>query len=117
MDEGMKDLKENVHKLVILVEDLRDQVKIVAEGVVTLDEKLDRRTDGLEKKINDTQTMMGVMYKDLDKKIDDTAQKLDKKIDETKKELKSDILRVENKVMVFDARLDEHEKVMNMHHH
>ncbi len=70
--------------------------------------------------------MMGIMHKELDNKIDETAQRLDNKIDETaqrldnkidesKKELKADILRVESRVIIIDEKLETHEKVM--HHH
>ena len=130
MSDEIKDLKEDVHKLSILVEDVFDKIKIVAEGTAMFNEKFDRRIDELEEKlgerIDDTQKMMGIMHKELDNKIDETAQSLDNKIDETaqrldnkidesKKELKADILRVESRVIIIDEKLETHEKVM--HHH
>ena len=99
-------------------------IPLVAEGVASLSERVDRQGDELNQKIAETQTLMGMLHRQLDKKIDETAERLDKKIDETGKRLdkkidkevkglRGDILRVESKVEMIVERLEDHERVMH----
>ena len=119
--------KDMVHQFHIMVEHVIDKVQIVAEGVASLSERVDRQGDELNQKIAETQTMMGMLHKQLNNKIDETANRLDKKIDRLDnkvdrldkkidkevKGLRVDILRVESKVEMVAERLEEHERVMH----
>ena len=119
--------KDMLHQFHIMVEHVIDKVQIVAEGVASLSERLDRQGDELNQKIAETQTLMGMLHRQLDKKIDETAERLDKKIDRLDKKvermdkkidkevkgLRADILRVESKVEMIPERIEEHEKVMH----
>jgi vacuolar-type H+-ATPase subunit I/STV1 len=119
--------KDMVHQFHIMVEHVINEVQIVAEGVASLSERVDRQGDELNQKIAETQTMMGMLHRQLDKKINETADRLDKKIDRLDKKidrldkkidkeakgLRVDILRVESKVEMIAERLEEHERVMH----
>jgi len=114
MDEETKEWlarfqKDIVHQFHIIAEDVMDRVKILAEGLADLTEKVDRRTDELNNKIDNVQATLERKYNQLDKKIDRTNQEL--------KELRTDVLRIENKVekvdMIICERIDKHERVMH----
>ena len=129
MDEEIKEwlahfqkdiVQDIVHQFHIIAEEGMDRVKILAEGLADLTEKVDRKTDELNNKIDNVQATLERKYILLDKKIDNVQIALDKKIDRTNRELKglrTDVLRIENKVVekvkVVATRLDEHERVIH----
>ena len=57
----------------VIAEDLRDEIRLVAEGLVATNERLDRRIDGLrsdmKEEFADVRAMIRVSYRDLDQRV------------------------------------------------
>jgi polyhydroxyalkanoate synthesis regulator phasin len=68
-----KKMEEVIHRFQIITESLEDKVQQVAEGVVNLNEKFDRRLDGLDRKIDEKhQDLLAAIkfsYAELDRRI------------------------------------------------
>ena len=58
----------------VLLEQVRKELELVAEGYVALDQKIDRRIDELDQKF-------GMGLPELDQKIEHVARELSKKMD------------------------------------
>jgi predicted nucleic acid-binding Zn-ribbon protein len=72
--EDLKSFKEEIiHQFHVVSEGVIDQVKLVAEGVATVNEKLDRRFNELKAEIQETrQEVLAAVkfsYAELDKRI------------------------------------------------
>ena len=53
----------------VLAENLRDQVRTVAEGVVNLDEKLERFRQAVEGEFTEVKSMIRISYAELERRI------------------------------------------------
>ncbi len=111
MEEKSKEYNDIMHQFHIVSENIIDQVKLVAEGVAVVNEKLDRKVEYLEKKILDNKTMMEMYYRNLDKKIEATAERLDKKIEATAerldKEIEATAGKLDKKIEATAGKLDK----------
>jgi archaellum component FlaC len=66
------DLKDEVRRAYVLIEDLRDNVKLVgAEGVASVREQLTERQEEISKKLGEVETFNRDSYKDLRRSYDD----------------------------------------------
>jgi len=82
----------------VMAEDFQHRLGAVADGVLALDEKLDRNTDELKSEIEKSRAEYRGLFAGLDEKIDGVEQRLDAKIDgvaadlkETREELKDEL--------------------------
>jgi archaellum component FlaC len=65
-------LKDDVRRAYVLIEDLRDNVKLVgAEGVASVREQLTERQEEISKKLGEVETFNRDSYKDLRRSYDD----------------------------------------------
>ena len=72
VDEQFRDLKDDVRRAYVLVEDLRDNVKLVgAEGVASVREQLTERQEEISKKLGEVETFNRDSCKDLRRSYDD----------------------------------------------
>ena len=90
IDSRFIELREDIiHQSHVISEDLIDRIKQVAEGVVNLDEKFERRFDDLNKKIDqnhrDVLAAIKFSYAELDRRItaleaemEDLKQRMDR---------------------------------------
>jgi len=74
LDKRLGDFKgEIIHQFQVISEDVISKVRQVAEGVINLDEKLDRRIDGLDRKMEenhqDVLSAIKFSYAELDRRI------------------------------------------------
>jgi DNA-binding ferritin-like protein len=90
--------------LAILLEDIRKDMRLLAESYQTLNKKIDDNKDETNQRINDAHGFMQVMYKELDKKIGQTAERLDKKIGQTAEKLDKKIDKTAEKL---DKKIDK----------
>jgi ABC-type transporter Mla subunit MlaD len=112
MDEETKEWlarfqKDIVHQFHIVAEDVMDRVKIVAEGVACLTEKLDRRTDELNNKIDNVQATLEGKYNQLDKKIDNVQATLEGKYNQLDKKIDQRYDQLDKKIDKVQATLDQ----------
>ena len=73
-DKGLRDFKEEIiHRFHVISEDVISKVQQVAEGMTNLNEKFDRKIDGLNKKIDenhqDVLSAIKFSYAELDRRI------------------------------------------------
>jgi len=105
----------------VMSEDFQHRLGVVADGVLALDEKLDRNTDELKVEIEKSRAEYRGLFASLDKKIDGVEQRLDEKIDgvasdlkETRKELKVEMSAgfsaIGDKVEGHEARIQTLER-------
>jgi len=94
----------------VMSEDFQHQLGAVTDGVLALDEKLDRNTNELKGEIEKSRTEYRGLFTSLDKKIDGVEQRLDKKIDSVRKELTDEIRVVGMKVEGHEERIQTLER-------
>ena len=72
-DELRGDIADVKRHAEVIAEDLRDRIRLVAEGVVATNERLDRRIDDLQKEMKagfaDVRAILRVSYRDLDGRV------------------------------------------------
>src|SRR6266545_1138668 len=74
MDQRQDKLETEVREAHVLIEDLPDKIRFVAEGVDNLREQMERNDKELSRKIDDVMTFTRQAYRDLDaRKLDKTA--------------------------------------------
>jgi len=62
-------LETEVRGAWISIEDLRGQVKLVAEGVANNNERLDRHAEEVSRKLDDLESLIHQSYEDLDSRV------------------------------------------------
>jgi DNA repair exonuclease SbcCD ATPase subunit len=62
-------LETEVRAAWISIEDLRDQVKLVAEGVANNNERLDRHAEATSRRFDDLESLLHQSYEDLDSRV------------------------------------------------
>ncbi len=108
----------------VMAEDFQHQLGAVADGVLNLNEKMDRIHADLSGKIEGSRSEYRSLFAGLDEKIDGVEQRLDAKIDgvasdlkDTREELKGEIRAVDK---CSEARDEELKKEMatgfNLHY-
>jgi polyhydroxyalkanoate synthesis regulator phasin len=101
--EDLKKFKEEiVHQFHVISEDVISQVKQVAEGVVNVDEKLDRRFNELRTEIDDKTQPIAKAVLELSGKVvnlDGRVVILDGKVDKIHQELKTEIQETRQEVL------------------
>jgi len=87
-----KKTEEVIHRFQVITESLEDKIKQVAEGVINLNEKFDRRIDEMNKNLNqkhqDVLAAIKFSYAELDRRIT-TLEVQVKQLDERVKRLES----------------------------
>jgi predicted nucleic acid-binding Zn-ribbon protein len=66
---GVKELEKDVHKTGILLEDLQDQVKLVAEGLNAVVEGFKTHRVEVAKEINGIRVLVQQSYSDLSRRV------------------------------------------------
>jgi len=79
----------------VMAEDFQHRLGVVADGVMALDEKLDRNTSELKGEIEMSRLEYRGLFASLDEKIDGVKQGLDEKIDGVEQRLEKKIDGVE----------------------
>lgn len=69
VDKRFKGLEEDVRQSHVLIEDVRGEVRLVAEGVANVDEKLERFREDQTKEHAETRALLKASYSDLDQRV------------------------------------------------
>ena len=62
-------LEDTRRHLGILIENLDGKIQLVAEGVINMDQKIDRVRDELKAEIGEVKTLLRVSYSDVDRRV------------------------------------------------
>lgn len=83
----------------MLLEDIREQLSVVAEGLVSLDKKVDTRADSLDKKVDNIGNDLEMVKLKVDQIADDVEViKLESKIERKKS------LTLEHRISLLEGR-------------
>ena len=127
-DQDMKNLESLFQRYVgVFTEDLQSKLDLVVEGHAALDQKIDRKFDQLNEKIDHNTFMIDTLNKKIDgvderlsKKIDAVDTRLSRKIDGVEEKLSKKIDSVEEKLSQkidgVAAELKAHRADTEMHH-
>jgi chaperonin cofactor prefoldin len=86
VDSRFTEFREDiVHQFHLISEDVTSKVQQVAEGVMNLNEKLDRRMDGSERDHKDILSAIKFSYSELDKRI----STLEKEMEDLKRRMEN----------------------------
>lgn len=103
--EDSKSFKEEViHQMHVISENVIDQVKLVAEGVSLLNDKVERYHEELKTEMADNYRTLGQAITGVDEKLIKTREELRIEIRETRQELKDDIQETRKE---FGDKLDQ----------
>ena len=108
--EDLKSFKEEIiHQFHVVSENVIDQVKQVAEGVVTVNQKLDRFREEIKGEVEQRYGVLSHAITSVSEKIEETRQELKEtrqELKETRQELKAEIqeVRQELKTEIQEGR-------------
>jgi uncharacterized protein YdcH (DUF465 family) len=80
VDQRFEKVEETAHLTQIMVEGLRDDVRLTAEGVMGFTEILDTRSVEIDGKLDELKASIGPAYKSLEKKTDSQVTKLSRRV-------------------------------------
>ena len=90
--EDSKSFKEElIHQMHVISENVIDQVKLVAEGVSNVDEKLERYREETRMELDNRINPLAVAISTVGGRLDQTRQEFGGKLDQTRQELKAEI--------------------------
>jgi len=100
--EDLKSFKEEmIHQMHVISENVIDQVKLVAEGVSNVDEKLERFREEIRVNLDNRISPLALAITTVNDKLDQTRQELrpeiqqvSENLNQTRQELKAEILEV-----------------------
>jgi ABC-type transporter Mla subunit MlaD len=93
--KAKKDLKshkeEMIHQMHVISENVIDQVKLVAEGVSNVNEKLERFREEIREDLDDRINPLALAISTVSDRLDQTRQEFNDKLDQTRQELRAEI--------------------------
>lgn len=69
VDQRLDNLETDVRRAYVAIEDLRDDVRLVAEGVTNVNERLDRHEENTSQRFTDLESLLRHSYEDLDTRV------------------------------------------------
>jgi len=80
MEQGfgqeLQDLRQELRHVHVVVEDIQDKVQLTAEGIMNVNEKLDRHREEVSKRFNDLETFVRTSDRGLASRV----SKLERKV-------------------------------------
>jgi predicted phage gp36 major capsid-like protein len=76
VDQRFGNLETEVRQVHVVVEDLRDKIQLTAEGIMNVDEKLDRHKEEVDKRFNDLESLVRTSDRGLSSRV----SKLERKV-------------------------------------
>ena len=90
--EDLKSFKEEmIHQMHVISENVIDQVKLVAEGVSNVNEKLERFREEIRVDLDNRISPLALAITTVNDKLDQTRQEFGDKLDQTRQELRAEI--------------------------
>ena len=69
VDQRLEALETDVRGAYVAIEDLRDDVRLVAEGVVNVTEQISQKHAEVSQRISDLESLLRQSYQDLDTRV------------------------------------------------
>jgi archaellum component FlaC len=69
VDQRLESLETDVRRAYVAVEDLRDDLRLVAEGVTNVNERLDRNEENASQRFQDIESLIQQSHQDLDIRV------------------------------------------------
>lgn len=69
VDQRLEALETDVRRAYVAIEDLRDDVRLVAEGVTNANERLDRHREETSQRFDGLESLLHRSYEDLDSRV------------------------------------------------
>lgn len=69
VDQRLDALETDVRRAYVAIEDLRDDVRLVAEGVTNVNERLDRYQGEVSQRFDGLESLLNRSYEDLDSRV------------------------------------------------
>ena len=69
VDQRLEAVETNVRGAYVLIEDLQDQVRLVAEGVTSCNEQLKQQREDVTRRIDAVESFNRLSYQDLDSRV------------------------------------------------
>jgi hypothetical protein len=80
IDGRFDGLEETVHLSGVVVESLRDELRVVAEGFMGYSDQMERHSAEVDRKLDDLKALIGPTYRSLEQKTDSQVTELKRRV-------------------------------------
>jgi len=80
VDNRFESLEEKVHLSGVVVESLRDELRVVAEGFMGYSDQMEKHSAEVDRKLDDLKTLVGPAYRSLEQKTDAQVTELRRRV-------------------------------------
>jgi hypothetical protein len=80
VDGRFDSLEERVHLSGVVVESLRDELRVVAEGFMGYSDQMEKHSAEVDRKLDDLKALIGPTYRSLEQKTDSQVTELKRRV-------------------------------------